>query len=223
MDWDVPPLDGAQRNDIALCFRGRWLQGYVRGKLRFDPLYGAVWRIIRDRPAPVLDVGCGPGLLAHYLAARGCRVPYLGIDIDAAKIESARQAAHALKDVSFACGSGLALPPWQGHVALLDMLHYFEADAQRMLLEAAATRLTPGTAVIVRTMVRDASWRFRLNRLEDGFIRASRWIRSSVRHYPRLADLRRILAATGLRVEAGPLYGHTPFNSYLISAHRPEM
>lgn len=44
--------------------------------------------VLRDRPASMLDVGCGEGWLARALSAHGCRVT--GIDASAALIASAR-------------------------------------------------------------------------------------------------------------------------------------
>ena len=75
---------------IARQFTGRWRQGYVRGKLRSDPAYEAVFERLKDLPQPVLDVGCGLGLLAFYLRERGFTPPVVGVDFDAEKIASAQ-------------------------------------------------------------------------------------------------------------------------------------
>jgi hypothetical protein len=54
---------------IVSRYEGRWLRGYVRGKLRHDPIYAAGLELLKDSPRPVLDVGCGIGLLACWLRA----------------------------------------------------------------------------------------------------------------------------------------------------------
>lgn len=201
---------------VAHRFPSRFLQGYVRGKLRHDPVYETVHRLIRDVPAPVLDVGCGLGLLAHDLNAREYHVPYLGLDIDAGKIAIARRAATALDNTSFDHVSCTTLPPWHGHVVLLDVLHYLAEEVQQQVLAAAASRVAPGAALIIRTVLRDRSWRFCLTRLEETGIRCSGWIRGGVRHYPDLGQLQTILSENGVEAESRPLFGRTPFNSYLV-------
>ena len=205
---------------ISRRYAGRWLQGYAHGKLRSDPVYRAAATEIAAHPAPVFDIGCGIGLLAHYLHACGCRAPYLGVDIDARKIQAALHAMGNQPKTRFEQTSCATLGPWQGHVAILDVLHYLDANAQYDLLRAAAVRVAPGAALIVRTVLRDRSWRFAVTRAEEFFIRHSRWIRYGVRDYPSLETLHAALDDTGLAVHTAPLFGRTPFNSYLLVARR---
>jgi len=56
-------------------------------------LYGGVAAALANSVAPVLDLGCGVGLLAHCLRAHGIAMPYHGVDNDAGKIAQARDAA----------------------------------------------------------------------------------------------------------------------------------
>lgn len=213
-------LNSEQLRCVSLRYPGRWLQGYVRGKLKTDPVYAAAAGEILARRAPILDVGCGIGLFAHYLHGVGCDVDYLGIDLDAAKIRIAQQAAHDNSMVSFKHLSCESLPPWQGHVVILDTLHYLAATAQQELLRAAAARVAPGATLIIRSVLRDNSWRFGVTRFEELFMRSVRWMRYGVQHYPDAGELEGPLADAGLRVRITPLWGRTPFNSYLAVARR---
>src|SRR5690606_33465604 len=91
-------LDAATAARIADAFAPpRWHGNrthyfYARAKLRSDPLYRGVVDALRGSDAPLLDLGCGIGLLAHALRAGGVSMPYRGVDNDARKIESARRA-----------------------------------------------------------------------------------------------------------------------------------
>jgi 2-polyprenyl-3-methyl-5-hydroxy-6-metoxy-1,4-benzoquinol methylase len=219
-DPDAVP-DSIKFLNLARQFPGRWLQGYVRGKLGSDPVYQATAEVIRDHPSPVLDVGCGIGLLAHYLDSVGCNVDYVGIDLDADKIRIAEQAASHHAHMRFLHASCDALPAWQGHVVMLDVLHYLSSDTQQVLLAAAAERVAPGASLIIRSVLRDSSWRFAVTRFEEGFMRCVRWMRYRVQHYPDVTELETPLREAGLRVELRPLWARTPFNSYLIVARRP--
>src|SRR5688500_9082010 len=103
------PLPSAQVRDIAQAFLpdhvlgSRWDHYYARAKLGSDPLYPGICDALRDTTAPVLDLGCGLGLLAHALRAQGIALPYRGVDNDVRKIARARRAAEraGLRDAAF--------------------------------------------------------------------------------------------------------------------------
>src|SRR2546423_2800878 len=71
---------------VALQFRSPWLRNYVRNKLRSDGIYAAAYDLLGRSTEPILDLGCGVGLLAFYLRERACRQSFLGLDLDARKI-----------------------------------------------------------------------------------------------------------------------------------------
>jgi 2-polyprenyl-3-methyl-5-hydroxy-6-metoxy-1,4-benzoquinol methylase len=67
-----------------------WDWHYVSAKLRSDPVYGAVVKELAGSTLPVLDIGCGIGLLAFYLRESGFTPAITGFDYDAGKIDSAQ-------------------------------------------------------------------------------------------------------------------------------------
>lgn len=217
-------MPDAEDRDIARRVAGRyrrpWHRDYARAKLRMDPVYAAVADIVVDT-VPLLDVGCGLGLLGFYLRERGWRGAYLGVDFDAAKIAQARLAATGERDFAFDDGTAQRLPPFHGHVTLLDVLHYLGRDEQPALLREAAARVAPGAALVVRSVLRDRGWRFRATVLEEWFLYAVRWMRSPAKHYPLREEIERPLLDAGLVVDVQPLWGNTPFNSFVIVARRP--
>jgi len=194
---------------------------YVRGKLRWDPLFEAIAPLLAGSSRPLLDIGCGLGLLGQYLRERGARMPYLGVDPDGAKIEEARAAAMAgALDIDFATLDASSLPAFGGDVALIDVLHYLPADLQRQALANAAARVVPGGLLVIRNVLRDDSWRYRLTVAEERFAAALGWMRFATGHFPRREDIESPLASLGFDVSVEPLWGATPFNSYLIVARR---
>jgi len=194
---------------------------YVRGKLKWDPLFEAIAPLLADSSRPLLDIGCGLGLLGQYLRERGARMPYLGVDPDGAKIEEARAAAMAgALDIDFATLDASSLPAFGGDVALIDVLHYLPADLQRQALANAAARVVPGGLLVIRNVLRDDSWRYRLTVAEERFAAALGWMRFATGHFPRREDIESPLASLGFDVRVEPLWGATPFNSYLIVARR---
>ena len=205
---------------IAARYARREHRSYTRGKLRWDPVFRAVGPLLASSPRPLLDVGCGLGLLGQYLREHGFRARYLGIDLDARKIGEAQRAAQNGLDLEFSTGSATSPPDFRGDVALLDVLHYLPAGHQQLALAEAAARVTPGGMLVIRNVVRDASWRFRATVMEEHFIRALRWMRYPATHYPGREEIEAPLRASGFSTEVTPLWGRTPFNSYLFIARR---
>jgi SAM-dependent methyltransferase len=194
---------------------------YVRGKLRWDPLFDAAVPLFGQSRHPLLDIGCGLGLLGQYLRERGGRAHYFGVDPDGAKIEEARAAAMAgMLDFDFATLDAASLPPFRGDVALIDVLHYLPEDLQQRALANAASRVAPGGVLVIRNVLRDASWRFRATLAEERFAALLGWMRFATGHFPRREDIEAPLAALGFDVRVEPLWGRTPFNSYLIVGRR---
>ncbi len=223
------PLGPAVAQRIAEVFLPRFPLGnrydyyYVRAKLRSDPLYPGALAALRGSDAPLLDLGCGLGLLAHALRSDGRTLTYLGVDNDAAKIARAQRAADTCKMttarfevVDLANG----MPAHRGSVAVLDMLQYLDSATQRGVLERAAAMLTDDAALVIRSAIADDSGRARTSRITDRLANLIGWMQFRPRSYPTLEGLRAILEDAGLRVETQPLYGDTPFNNWLIVARR---
>jgi 2-polyprenyl-3-methyl-5-hydroxy-6-metoxy-1,4-benzoquinol methylase len=204
---------------IASLFQGHWNRNYVASKLRTDPLYTALSELLRPSTLPLLDLGCGLGLLALFLRSRGIDVPIHGLDYDSRKIEAAKLAAHA----SGATGLTFArhdarhgLPDHRGNVSILDILQFFTATEQETLLVLAASRVPPGGMLIIRSGLKDASWRFKITVAGDLLAKATFWMKAAPTHYPSAEDFQRILSPFG-QVAISPLWGGTPFNNHLIT------
>jgi SAM-dependent methyltransferase len=230
MSGPTRALDRTHAAAIARAFRparwwgNRWHTHYARAKLASDPLYPGVIDALRGSAAPLLDLGCGIGLLAHALRHAGLELAYRGVDNDAAKLAQAqRGAANAgLRDVDFECVDLAAgLPAHRGSVALLDVLQFVPPDAHAAILDAAIAMLTPGAKLVLRTGLDDGSRRARVTRAIDAFSRALGWMNAGPQCYPQADALRARFDAAGLQSEFTPLYGRTPFNNWRIVATRP--
>jgi 2-polyprenyl-3-methyl-5-hydroxy-6-metoxy-1,4-benzoquinol methylase len=204
--------------EIAALFPGRWDRNYVAAKLRTDPLYTALVRNLSGSELPLLDLGCGLGLLALFLRAEGISAPIHGLDYDLRKIESANRAVAQAQvaDVSFAHHDARqGLPEHQGNVSILDILQFFTPQEQESLLQQAASRVAPGGKLVIRSGLKDPSLRFKITVLGDWLAKATFWMKAAPTHYPAAEDFQRILSPLGV-VEIKPLWGNTPFNNHLI-------
>lgn len=193
---------------------------YAQGKLALDPAYPAVARELAASPRPLLDIGCGMGLLATWLRAHGHRAPISGMDVDGRKIRIAQDLLGS-ENASFHTGDALDFAPHTGDVVMLDVLHYFDDGQQQRLLEKIAASLAPGGTALIRVTLNDRSWRFRATKLEEWFVHASGWIPTSGWNFPTRDELGRAFSSAGFTGEARPMWGITPFNSYLFVFRRP--
>ncbi|MFC5740653.1 class I SAM-dependent methyltransferase [Dyella tabacisoli] len=217
-------LDHSTRQRIANRYGTRGQRLHARWKLAYDPAYAATAALLGTSRLPLLDIGCGIGLLGQYLHALGVLTEYVGLDHDPRKIAAGQAAARnggldpcmQLRSADVA-----ALPSLHGHVALLDVLHYLPAARQAPLLESAAAHLAADGVLVIRNVLREPSWRFHATRVEEFFLRASGWIPGGAQHYPSAEEIRAPLEALGLAVHIESLRGRTPYNSYLIVARRP--
>ncbi|RYD30827.1 MAG: class I SAM-dependent methyltransferase [Verrucomicrobiaceae bacterium] len=216
--FNSPALRGLARAFPAVS--ERW---YVISKMASDPLYDAVFRELAPTSQPLLDVGCGMGVLAFYLRARGWRHRISGLDYDPRKIASARKVADRWgPDTEFNAGDArTGLPDHRGSVTILDILQYFTPDEQRGLLHAAAHRVAPGGRLILRNGLASRNWRSRLTRAGDRLAKATRWMRDHALHYPTADFLDSCLHGAGLTGSLRPLWGRTPFNNWLGVWHHP--
>jgi SAM-dependent methyltransferase len=201
----------------------RYHYWYSLSKLATDPLYEEVGTLLDGYRPPILDVGCGIGLMLHALRGRGIHSQYHGVDIDAAKIAIAQRAVRqdATADARFeVCDLTHDFPAHQGSVVLLDVLQYVEPAAQRALLVNSARCLAPDGVFIVRSGLDDGSLRASWTRINDRFGHAVRWMGTSFKAQPKPTELRAWLEQEGLAAEFRAPPGRTPFNNWLIIARR---
>ncbi len=224
------PFDRATAIRIARAYLprhalgNRWDYYYTRAKLGSDPLYPGVLQALRGSDAPLLDLGCGLGLLAHALRLDGQALDYRGVDNDAAKISRAQKVAAktGLGEVRFEIVDlAEGLPAHAGSVAILDVLQYLDAAGQQRLVTEAVAMLTPGARLVIRTALGDDSRRGQTSRITDRLANLIGWMQSRPRCYPDAEALRAQLVAAGLETTFSPLYGNTPFNNWLIVASKP--
>ena len=203
---------------VVAQFPQRWLRGYVQSKLRRDPVYPAAYELFRDSDEPILDIGCGLGLLALYLRERGCRQPIVGLDVDERKIRQGSEIAAARyrdvdlrrHDVREPIGS------FSGSVVLFDVLHYLSPAQQTALLSRLAPCVGPRGLLVVRDCPRDNSARFWMTWLAEHFAQLVSWNLSTPLHFPPRERITAAFSEDEFERESRPLWGATPFNNQLF-------
>jgi 2-polyprenyl-3-methyl-5-hydroxy-6-metoxy-1,4-benzoquinol methylase len=160
------------------------------------------------RAGRILDVGCGHGLFALYLAARAPERQVVGVDIDADKLLSARQAAErAGLPVRFAQSADGMLPdgPWDV-ITVVDVLYLLGAAVALDLVRRAAAALAPGGVVVVKEIDLRPRWKYRLARVQEVVsTRVTRITEGDGVAFVPPDDIADAMTAAGLTVDRQPL------------------
>jgi 2-polyprenyl-3-methyl-5-hydroxy-6-metoxy-1,4-benzoquinol methylase len=207
---------------VAAQFPQLWLRCYVGSKLRCDPIYSAAYERFRGSAEPILDIGCGLGLLAFYLRERACRQPILGLDLDARKIRQGnRIAAARYSDIDLRHQDIQGpIPVFSGNIALFDVLHYLPPPEQTSLLSRLAQCVAPEGLLVIRDCPRDNSPRFWMTYVAEKFAQAVSWNLNTSIHFPPRERIAEAFNENEFERESRPLWGTSPFNNQLFIFRR---
>lgn len=200
---------------------GRSAYYFVRGKLLYDPVYRWILerRLLAGR-APVLDLGCGRGILLSLLVEDGDgEAEHHGIDRSQYALAAARAALPP--SVRLAAGDlrTTALPS-SAAVVILDVLHYLPASTQEELLRRVVAALTPDGLLLLREADADAGRGFQAVRWSERLRSLGRGHLAQRFHYRSAHGWTELLAELGLRSRVHSVGAGTPFANVLIEAHR---
>ena len=177
-------------------------------------------RTVHGSNEPILDIGCGLGLLAFYLRERGCRQPILGLDVDLRKTRKGSRIASRYRDVDLRCqdiqGS---IPAFSGNIALFDVLHYLPLTGQTALLSHLAECVAPGGLLVIRDCLRDNSPRFWMTWVAEKFGQAISWNLNTSLHFPSRERIAEAFNENEFKREAGRS-GFLPFKQSLFIFRR---
>ena len=215
----VPGLRQVLRASGSL---GRAERLHLAGRLSSAPWARVVRRLARDGVS-FLDVGCGPGLLAWLLEARGYAGSYLGVDIDERKVARAKAWVGESPRRAFRA-TGVERVGERGfdQAAIVDVLYLVPRHARGALVAEVASRLAEGGLLVVLTSGGGPRWKRAVDRLQERLAVVLGVTRGDVVEPCDGAEVAALLSAAGLvdvRVEdAGAGYAH---GFELVSGRRP--
>ena len=208
---------------------------FVRGKLRYDPVYVALLRSGALPPeGRLVDLGCGRGLLlalvrtAREQAEKGeypegwPPPPCLDLHGIEGSQKIAEVALLALGDearIDTADLCHVEVPPARV-ILLLDVLHYLPAAAQEDLLARIAAALESGGLLLLRDADADAGWRFTATRIQERACALARRHWRQRFHYRSQAEWMALLEKNGLAATAEPMAQGTPYGNVLIAGRK---
>jgi uncharacterized protein (DUF2062 family) len=192
---------------------------YVRWKIRLDPVYRAICDGLPDR-LELVELGCGLGILPLLVVSLGSHRRVTAIDWDEPKVAAAQKATVGLPITIERGDVRTWTPPPCDAIAIVDVLHYFDADVQRAILERATKVLRPGGTLFIRegeAGKQGSAW----TRMVEAMAVTLRWNRSDNRpNFRAIDDIVRDLSALGLSCEVVPVAGKLHPGNVLVRATR---
>lgn len=115
----------------------------------------------------IVDLGCGHGVLANYLALRSTRRSVIGLDLSPHRIAIARAAAPPNAQFKVQDIFSGSLPQCQT-IIVADVLHHLRSLAEgEALLARCCQALPPGGLLLVKEIGQRPWWKFQLTRPVD--------------------------------------------------------
>ena len=176
------------------------LRWYAWFKYRLDPCYRAVLDHIPPDSFTV-DVGTGLGMLPVAIALKGQCRRALGFDWDETKLNAGKSAAAKLDGVILRSGDARSYKlPACDVITLIDVLHYYDAETQRQILDRCARALRPGGKLLIRETDATCGGGASFTRAVEKIARRVGWNRGPATHFRRAEDLAADLSVLGLVV-----------------------
>ncbi len=153
----------------------------------------------------VVDLGCGDGLFANLLVEASDQRRVLGLDRDVRRIEVARCTVAGRERLRFEVGDVVAVPPPRcDAVTIVDVLPLLEAEDQERVLRNAASALSEGAPLIVRSQEARLDPRYAVIYAQETIaasLRLTRGQRTPL-HFPTREGALAMFVRAGFRVDA---------------------
>jgi uncharacterized protein (DUF2062 family) len=210
--------------ELILSARGRYdglhprYKWYARMKYVMDPCYRAIAPLVPEG-AFAVDLGTGLGMLPVLLGMMGRRA--LGVEWDKGKVACGVHAAKGL-DVEIVEGDVRRFSiPACDVITLVDMLHYYDAEAQRALLRRCRDALRENGRILVREGDRSRRGGARWTRFVENWMVRLGWNRAPNVDFRPIAELRQDLESLGFVVSIDDVAGKLHPGNVLLVAQRP--
>ena len=173
------------------------------------------------RSGAVLEIGCGHGLFATFLALSSPERRVVGIDIDAEKIELAKKMSSRLADgdaeLSFDRVTSGEVPTVEGGwdaIVFADVLYLLQPEARSRLLVECAEALAPSGVLIVKEVDTEPRMKARVAQFQEFLAtRVLRITQGDAMDFPSADELSTEMARAGLvtrtaRLDKGYFHPH---------------
>jgi len=191
-----------------------WERWHVRLRWRLCPFLQIADHI--PDQGTVVDIGCGRGLMANYLALERSSLQVTGIDKQTKRIEAARATIKDRDNIHFYLQDALELHNQEFDVIVVsDMLHHLTYPQQNKLLEHCYRILPEGGILLMEDVTPDPKWKCLAHFLIDRTLNCGRR-----QNFRRLTDWKLYLEKLGFAVEHFPAHRHIPLPDFLLKCRK---
>ncbi len=191
-----------------------WERWHVRLRWRLCPFLQIAGHIPAE--GRIVDIGCGRGLLANYLALTGPARRVTGIDKQAPRIRAARASMEGRENIRFLLRDALDLEREEFDVIILsDMLHHLAPPAQEQLLGHCFRVLPAGGILLLEDVTPDPKWKWVVHFLIDRTLNLGR-----KQYFRALGEWVTLLKRIGFSVEHFPAHRGIPLPDFLLKCRK---
>ena len=156
----------------------------------------------------VVDIGCGYGLFANFLALRSSSRQLVGIERNGRKVQYAcrglKNTEFIVKDVKDYDLSGCSV------ITFIDVLHHLDSfETQEDLLRYCHTGLETGGVLFIKDVCFEPYSKFFLTRIVDNALYLG-----DTFYFRPWQEFKILLETIGFEVEYVPLHEGTPYSTY---------
>ncbi len=215
----VPDLDPALFRRVLGVYDSWMTRAYL--VVRFSIISHILSDLLSNLPAQatVLNLGSGIGLFDLFGAYHRPQSRFIGVDINAKRIELSRLAAArlGLRNVEFIHGDVTkALPEVRPDVIMaLDVLHHVTPEARARILDWCGDRLTPGGVCFIKDISTATAWKVTFTKVLDDLMTGGDPV-----HYFSVASMRADLEARGMHTTTFHLRDYFPFPHVIFVARK---
>lgn len=191
-----------------------WERWHIRLRWRLCPFLQIAGHVPDE--GKIVDIGCGRGMLANYLALTGPGRQVTGIDRQTPRIEAAQASVKGRGNIRFLLRDALELEPEEFDVIILsDMLHHLAYPLQDKLLDHCRRVLPPGGLLLLEDVTPDPKWKWVAHFLIDRSLNLGR--RQYFRPLPGWVST---LESLGFAVEHFPAHRGIPLPDFLLKCRK---
>ena len=196
---------------------GRKVALYARLRWRLCP-FEEIEKYV-PKEGPIIDIGCGYGLLANFLVLKSAKRDVTGIDLSSGRIRAAQKTTDNRKQIRFRLMNVLDLQLGKYNAMVMsDFLHHIDYQVQEELLARCYQDLPTGSFLIIEEVDNRPLWKYWFAFLIDRLLNIGE--RQFFRPHQEFQDL---LQGIGFSVKIKKVDKHLPLSDILFICKKEKL